>query len=148
MSDKQWLAHKITTAFIRHHLTKKIPFQVGEPCKLTCGKETKSATVKYTTKSFIGGEDLIGKSAYVGKKGHLIVIFKQYGSHADEHVECSLDDACRYIEGFAAFMETVNAEVDESNMFAAKMEGESLEIVADSESRRDKYKEDPLFGSW
>mgnify|MGYP000327150910 CR=1 FL=1 len=139
------IADTITARFSR--LGSPYIFRVGEPCRLTWGVTTKGS-VKYQTASFIGGEVFVGRTAYVGKRGAVILVFWPRDENKNVRVECDLVHACRYIDGFDTFMDGVYAEIDEINMRAAKMEGESLEIVADKDGRRDKYKEDPLFGSW
>lgn len=110
-----------------------------------------SLTVKigdrYTKQPYIGDEQFEGDSAYVGKSGKVIVVFKEREKHTTL-MEMPLNECLTKLEGFPAFINTVSASRDDDDVAEIRAEADEIEEVAHVEARRDHFAENPAFGSW
>lgn len=68
-----------------------------------CNLPVKLRNGSYQTKGFIGGEQFLPRSAYVGKKGHLVLVFSPVPANTYAYMELPAKDAEK-IEGFAVAM--------------------------------------------
>ena len=117
----------------------KPAFVLQEPCKLTY-----CCDGKFSRQPFIGEEEMEAIGAYVGKKGELILQFRETGSSGG-HVEMSASDARRHFAEFAQYFNDVMSFIEDDAINGIAEVGRAKEDTADMEARRAS---NPLFGSW
>lgn len=121
-----------------------VHFELAEPASLTA----KDRHGKYSARAFIGGEKFVPSSAYVGKRGHLIFVFKPATPAADfAHVEMDEDKAIRLLAEFRGYINAILSRVYDRH-------GESVQetVRAHEEERRIRENTallaNPDYASW
>lgn len=116
-------------------------FAINAPCKLT-----EYAAGRFHKKSYIGEEQLRPFEAYVGKKGDVIIKFREVdGDAAHRHIEMTVNEAITHLDWFKDYY------VDLCNTLDDKRMAEHREIAAAKEEAADaaaRHAANPLFGSW
>lgn len=115
-------------------------FPVSAPMKLT--EWTGSGFHK---KSFIGEEMMRPIGAYVGKKGGMILKFREEDMDSTVHIEMTVAEAQTNLEGFSTHYNNVLDNLEDFLMAETREAAAAKEEAADMEARRAS---DPIFGSW
>jgi hypothetical protein len=108
---------------------------------------TVETATAYAKMPHIGGESFTPVSAYLGKRGKIIVKFKPEFAAEFTHMEMSVDDACKKLNGFSLIAESC-VEGGLSHRLKTIMTTASSE--REREAVKDKFAEyaDIGFGSW
>lgn len=114
-------------------------FMLGEPLTLTVLKDK-----GYSKAAHVGGEDFIPESAYVGKRGKIIYVFKPVMATTYSRMEMDETQAEKSMVGFKEFMKENLSAVMESVRDSRKAAADKKE----RESMADRYEKYEGFGSW
>lgn len=98
----------------------------------------------YKKVAHMGGEDFIPNSAYVGKRGKIIVVFRPVGAASYQTMEMAADDAVSNLSAFEAL------SITEGGDYKTRMKAISLKAVKlkEREAVKDKAEDYPDFGSF
>jgi hypothetical protein len=119
-------------------------FKVNGPQSLP----VKSRFGKYSTHGFVGDEQLVPMSAYVGKRRSIIYVFKTAFPLAEiAFVEVPSEKAGEALVGFKGWLESRMEMSDDEAMRNAKEERERAERE-DRERTAREIANNPIFGSW
>jgi hypothetical protein len=116
------------------------PFKLAGPAQLTI----KTRQSQYKKKAFLGDEEMMLASAYAGKRGDVIAVFKNRVPTEYAYIEISLMEARERLNGFSDFIAALNIE-DFDNI----VEGIEQNIAqAAAVEREEAMEASPEFGSW
>jgi hypothetical protein len=139
VTDNEKLAGQLTELWQGKHALKA--FSLDAPVKLT-----EYAAGRFHKKSYIGEEELYPIGAYVGKKGNVILKFKEVDADAaHSHIEMAPGEATSHLAGFSVYYMDVLATLEDLLVQETREVAAAKEETADTEARRST---DPLFGSW
>ncbi|KVH05406.1 hypothetical protein WS84_28140 [Burkholderia anthina] len=142
MEDKQAQAVKLAAMFCdeaRRVFQPADGFKLSGPATLTI----KTRQGQYKKKAFIGDEAFSFSSAYAGKRGDVIGVFKSRVPVDWSFMEMPINEACDSLNGFRAFADScAGGSIGEAieNMDAA--------VVAAKAAERSAQMADPAFASW
>lgn len=119
-------------------------FSLRGPEKLT----VKNSKGQYKKQGFIGDEGFIGKGAYVGRSGKVICVFTPSSYGGDFVMEMSIEDAAVKLSGFRDFLAGMWSVDEDATVSEIRDEVSELETAAHLASTKNKYEEDPRYGSW
>lgn len=142
MEDKQSQAAQLAAMFGDKSRTVLQPadgFKLSGPTTLTI----KTRQGQYKKKAFVGDEAFSFSSAYAGKRGDVIGVFKSRVPVDWSFMEMPLNEACDSLNGFKVFADScAGGSISEAieNMDAA--------VVAAKAAERNVQMADPAFASW
>ncbi|MGN8188609.1 hypothetical protein ACTJLD_21735 [Burkholderia sp. 22088] len=142
MEDKQAQAAQLAAMLGDKSRTVLQPvdgFALSGPATLTI----KTRQGQYKKKAFIGDEAFSFSSAYAGKRGEVIGVFKSRVPVDWSFMEMPLNDACDKLKGFKGFADScAGGSIGEAieNMDAA--------VVAAKAAEHSAQMADPAFASW
>lgn len=114
-------------------------FTVDAPSKLT-----EYVGGRFHKKSFIGEEPLRPFGAYVGKKGNVILKFREPGFDSS-HIEMSPGEAASHLAGFKDYYNELTTKLEDLLLEEHREIARAKEEAADTAARQAA---NPLFGSW
>jgi hypothetical protein len=142
MLDAEQKAADQISARINNALRGQVstPFKLTGPAQLTI----KTRQSQYKKKSFLGDEEMMLSSAYAGKRGDVICVFKNRVPTEYAYIEIPLMEARERLNGFSDFIAALNIEdVDKI------VEGIGQNIAqAAAVEREEAMAVSPEFGSW
>jgi hypothetical protein len=134
----QGLAEKLTQLWTLPAHQREFP--VNAPVKLT----ESVAAGGFHKKSFIGEETMMPFGAYVGKRGGMILKFREEG-FGSAHIEMTVSEAQNHLEGFTTYYFALIDNMEDLLTAEHREMAQAKEEAADMEARRAS---DPIFGSW
>lgn len=121
-------------------------FEVDGPHSLTIFRHSG----QYAKRPFIGEEQFIPVSVYLGKRGDLIYCFRPnaWGPTEYKHIEVPGKDVENVFKGFREFLVRVLDEDDEATRAAARNEADEVEARAHAAALQEARMNDERYGSW
>jgi hypothetical protein len=131
------IAARINSGLRGHGRTS---FKLTGPAQLTI----KTRQSQYKKKAFLGDEEMALTSAYAGKRGDVIAVFKNNVPTEYAYIEIPLMEARERLSGFSDFIAALNIED-----FDKIVDGIEQGIAqAAAVEREEAMAESPEFGSW
>lgn len=132
-------------------LVKKLDFHFRNRGKWICTLNaprtltTKDRRGQFRKTGFIGGEGMTAQSAYMGKRGHIILVFSPTQPRSDyAFIEMSLQEATEGLTGFENNLTVFLADLGDDSL----LDDDGKLRVLDAAAREAELAADTRWGSW